>query len=107
MLVPWLAALCLVAFARRATRVTTLIPDGPQNLLEWIVERLYHLLQQILEPALIKRTFWFFVSAFLFVLTMDCLNLVPGVDSVGWGVQTPSGFEVMRPVIRGTNADLN
>ena len=35
------------------------------------------------------------------------LGLIPGVGTIGWGHQTPHGFEVDQPLFRGANADLN
>ena len=39
------------------------VPSGAQNLLEWLVESLYGLLESIIGRHLVERTFWFFAHA--------------------------------------------
>jgi F-type H+-transporting ATPase subunit a len=107
MVVMWVVALCLVVFARRATRTMRQVPDGAQNFLEWIVERLYGFLEGLLGRHLVDRTFWFFGSVFVFILTANWIGLVPGVGSIGWGHQTSAGFRISEPLLRGANADVN
>ena len=107
MLVTWVVAACLIAFAQIATRNMKRVPDGAQNLLEWLVERLYGLLESILGPHLVRRTFWFFGSAFIFILATNWAGLLPGIGSLGWGHSTPEGFRVTEPFLRGANADVN
>jgi F-type H+-transporting ATPase subunit a len=83
------------------------VPGGAQNFLEWLVESLYRFLEGLLGRSLVKRTFWFFGTVFLFILSANWVGLVPGVGSIGWGRQTPSGFRVEQPLFRGANADVN
>jgi F-type H+-transporting ATPase subunit a len=107
MVVTWIVALGIIAFAQIATRSMKRVPDGAQNLLEWLVESLYGLLESILGPRLVRRTFWFFGSAFIFILASNWAGLVPGIGSMGWGHETPEGFRVTEPILRGANADVN
>jgi F-type H+-transporting ATPase subunit a len=107
MVVTWIVALALIVFAQAATRTMKQVPDGAQNFLEWLVESLYHFLEGILGTHLVERTFWFFGSVFIFILSANWIGLVPGVGSVGWGRQTPAGFVVEQPLFRGANADVN
>jgi F-type H+-transporting ATPase subunit a len=58
-------------------------------------------------PQLVKRTFWFFATVFIFILSANWMGLVPGVDTIGWGHRTPAGFVIDQPLFRGANADLN
>jgi len=83
------------------------VPRGAQNLLEWLVEGLYNLLESIIGRHLVEKTFWFFATIFIFILAANWLSLVPGVGTIGWGHQTAHGFTVDRPLLRGANADLN
>ncbi len=62
MVVSWIVAAGLIIFARVATRDMKRVPDGAQNLLEWLVGSLYDFLQGIIGPELVKRTFWFFAT---------------------------------------------
>jgi F-type H+-transporting ATPase subunit a len=107
MIVTWVVALGLIAFARTATRSMNQVPSGAQNLLEWLVEALYGLLESIIGPHLVKKTFWFFATIFIFILAANWFGLIPGVGTIGWGHQSAHGFVVEEPLLRGANADLN
>jgi F-type H+-transporting ATPase subunit a len=107
MVVTWIVAVCLVVFAQLSTRNMKPVPGGAQNFLEWIVEGLYRFLEGIIGAHLVERTFWFFASAFFFILAANWIGLIPGVGSIGWGRQTPVGFAIEEPLLRGANADVN
>jgi F-type H+-transporting ATPase subunit a len=107
MVVTWIAAIALIAFARAATRNLSQVPSGAQNLLEWLVESVYNLLEGIIGAHLVKKTFWFFATIFLFILVANWIGLIPGVGTIGWGHRTAHGFVVEQPLFRGANADLN
>jgi F-type H+-transporting ATPase subunit a len=107
MVVTWLAAACIIVLARVATRNMAQVPGGTQNFLEWVVEALYRLLESIIGGRLVKRTFWFFATIFIFILAANWISLLPGVGTIGWGHQTDHGFTITRPLFRGANADLN
>ena len=107
MIVTWIVAIGLIAFAQIATRRMSKVPGGAQNFLEWIVESLYGLLESIIGKRLVERTFWFFATIFIFILAANWISLVPGVGTIGWGHATEHGFVVEQPLLRGANADLN
>jgi F-type H+-transporting ATPase subunit a len=71
------------------------------------VEGLYTFLEDIIGSHLVERTFWFFASVFIFILTANWLGLIPGVGTIGWGHQSAHGFRIYQPVFRGANADVN
>ena len=107
MVVTWTVGLGLILFARYATRKMQLAPAGAQNFLEWLVETLYEFLEGIIGSDLVKRTFWFFATVFIFILFTNWFGLIPGVGTIGWGKPGEHGFEVATPLLRGGNADLN
>lgn len=107
MLVSWAVALGLIAFAQRATKKMDQVPTGAQNFLEWLIEGLQKFLAGIIGPHLTERTFWFFATIFLFVLSANWIGLIPGVGTIGWGSPTDHGFVVTHPLLRGANADVN
>jgi len=107
MVVTWAVALALIVFAQLATRTMSQVPGGAQNLLEWLIEALYDLLESIIGRHLVERTFWFFATIFIFILAANWLGLVPGVGTIGWGHATSHGFVIDQPLLRGANADLN
>jgi F-type H+-transporting ATPase subunit a len=107
MVVTWITALLLIILARIATRNIKPVPQGIQNFWEWLVEGLYTFLEGIIGSHLVKRTFWFFASIFIFILATNWISLVPGVGTIGWGHYDAQGFRVTQPLFRGANADLN
>ncbi|MGH9881908.1 MAG: F0F1 ATP synthase subunit A, partial [Pyrinomonadaceae bacterium] len=107
MVVSWIVALGLIVFAQLATRNMKQVPAGAQNFLEWLVESLYVFLEGLLGPHLVKRTFWFFATVFIFVLCANWIGLIPGVGVIGWGHTTSHGFKIDEPFFRGANADVN
>ncbi len=107
MVVTWIVAVGMIILAQIATRRMKEVPEGLQNFWEWLVEGLYNFLGDIIGPDLVRKTFWFFATIFIFILFTNWFGLVPGVGTLGWGEQTPHGFEVVHPLLRGGNTDLN
>jgi F-type H+-transporting ATPase subunit a len=86
-----------------ATRRMALVPGGWQNFFEFMVESLYDVLEGILGSHLVKRTFWFFATVFILILTANWLGLFPFFGNVTY--TAPGGHAV--PVFRAVTADLN
>lgn len=109
MLVTWFVAAGIIVFAQLATRKIRPVPSGAQNFWEWLVESLYNFLEGIIGRHLVRKTFWFFATIFIFILFVNWFGLIPGVGTIGWGHHDPiTGiFHVDRPLLRGGNADLN
>ena len=109
MLVSWVVALAVIFFAQIATRNLKTVPTGAQNFWEWLVESLYNFLESIIGNELVKKTFWFFATIFIFILFTNWAGLIPGIGTVGWGHVDPATgvFRIDRPLLRGANADLN
>jgi len=109
MLITWIVALVLIISAQIATWRMKDVPTGVQNFWEWMVENLYNFLQGIVGEKLVRRTFWFFASTFIFILALNWFGLIPGVGTIGWGVPNEAGAltHITRPILRGPNADLN
>lgn len=107
MVVSWIVALALIAFAQFSTRNMNQVPRGAQNFMEWLVGGLYKFLEGIIGPHLTKRTFWFFATIFIFILSANWAGLIPGAGSIGWGHTTAHGFRIDQPFLRGANADVN
>jgi len=107
MLVTWIVAIAIILFAQYATRKMKDVPDSAQNFWEFLVEGLHDFLEEIVGADLIKKTFWFFATIFIFICFTNWCGLIPGVGTVGWGHATPEGFKLTTPLFRGGNADLN
>ena len=107
MVVSWVVAIGLIVFAQLATRNMRQVPGGAQNFMEWLVEGLYKFMVGIIGPHLAERTFWFFATIFIFILSANWFGLIPGVGTIGWGHSTNHGFKIDEPMLRGANADVN
>jgi len=109
MILMWIVSAIFIFVARAATKDIKETPSGLQNFAEWVVESLRDFLENILGRALTAQTFWFFASAFIFILTANWFGLIPGVGTIGWGVPDASGnlSHISEPLLRGANADLN
>lgn len=103
----WIVAIALIIFAQLATRNIQQVPAGAQNFWEWLVESLHNFLEGIIGHQLVMKTFWFFATVFIFILFGNWAGLIPGVGTIGYGVKTEHGFEIIKPFFRGANADLN
>jgi F-type H+-transporting ATPase subunit a len=108
MVVTWVVAALLILFANLAMRNAKQVPEGAQNFWEWLVESLYKFLENIIGHELVKKTFWFFATIFIFILFCNWFGLIPGVGTMGWGHKDAAGhFVLEQPWFRGANADLN
>jgi F-type H+-transporting ATPase subunit a len=96
-------AAVIIVIAQLATRDIKLIPGKLQNFVEFVVEQLEEFLAGILGKDLAKKTFWFFGSVFLFIISANWMGLIPGVGTLGWHTSGQGWL----PLIRGANADLN
>jgi F-type H+-transporting ATPase subunit a len=96
-------------FARKATKDVKLVPDGPQNAFEAVVETLYDTVEEIVGHHMVGKVFALLATLFLFILTANWFALLPGVGSIGFGEKT--GFltvpNIELPLFRPTTADLN
>ncbi len=108
MVVTWVVALGILVCAQLATRKIAPVPKGLQNFWEWLVESLYNFLEGMIGRDLVKKTFWFFGTIFIFILFLNWFGLLPGVGTIGWGHHDATGeFHIDRPLLRGANANLN
>jgi F-type H+-transporting ATPase subunit a len=109
MVVALVVAVALITFAQVALREPQLVPSGLQNFWEAVIEGLAGFLESILGWELLKSTFWFFATIFIFILACNLQALMPGVGTIGGG--TGSAWynleHVTVPWMRGANADVN
>ncbi len=109
MIVTWIVALLVILGARISCRSMKEVPEGGQNFWEWMVEGLYGFLEGIVGNQLVKSSFWFFATIFIFILATNWFGLLPGVGTIGWGTPNEHGMltHISQPLLRGGNADLN
>lgn len=101
----WIAVILITIFCRIAAKKITVVPAGVQNFAEFVIESLYNFFGGILGDHLVKKTFWFFGSTFLLIILTNYLGLLPGVGTLGWGMDSHGHFA--EPLMRGGNADVN
>ncbi|MBI5395315.1 MAG: F0F1 ATP synthase subunit A [Verrucomicrobia bacterium] len=107
MVVTWVVTLAIVLVVQAGTRRIKLVPSGVQNVLEFVVESLYEMLEGIIGPHFVRRTLPFLATVFVFILACNWTGLIPGFGTIGWGGPTEHGFHVNTPLLRPTNADVN
>jgi F-type H+-transporting ATPase subunit a len=109
-LVTIIVTVLIIVLARWATRKMQLVPSGPQNLFEAVVETLYNTFEGIVGRHMISKVFPLLATLFIFILTANWFGLIPGVGTIGFGepAGAPLGLkEVSEPLLRPANADLN
>lgn len=107
MLFAILVAVAIIAVVQLSLRDIKLIPKGMQNFVEWLIEFLHDFIEGIVGKHLVGKTFPLLASLFIFILVANWSALLPGVGSIGFGVNTAEGFYVTKPLLRPANADLN
>jgi F-type H+-transporting ATPase subunit a len=81
MLMAWLAILVLAVFAYFAGRNPQLVPRGAQNIFEFALEALLTLVENT-AGHYARRVFPLIATLFLFILTANYMNLLPGVGTI-------------------------
>ena len=104
MLATWLAMLTLIGVSFRATRRMKLVPGRLQNAAEWAIEALLNTAQRITGTAT-PAVFPVVATLFLFILTANWMELLPGFGSVG--IVPHEGDGELIPLLRSAVTDLN
>lgn len=108
-----IVTLVLVVIFFIATRNIKDVPKGLQNLIEFVIESLFNMIDGVTGNR--KQTYQFFplvTTIFIFVIASNWLGLVPGFGSLGFYETANEGaFEegraVFVPLLRSANSDLN
>ncbi|MBI2589666.1 F0F1 ATP synthase subunit A [Candidatus Berkelbacteria bacterium] len=102
-LATWLGIFTLVSLAFLATRRIALIPNGFQNVAEGIIEILLDLIEQVTQDRRrAEQLLPFLATFFLFILTLNWMELIPGFGSLVLYTNTGEA-----PLLRSANTDLN
>ena len=99
-------------FARKAVRNAKIVPDGPQNLFEALVENLYNAMENIVGRHMIERSFGLLATLFIYILIANWFSLIPGVGTIGWSDKPLGPFHSIHgepafPLLRPATSDLN
>jgi F-type H+-transporting ATPase subunit a len=79
----WITILVLVVFFFFATRRRALIPSGIQNVAEYLIEFLLGLVEGVSGKEKGQTFFPLVGTLFLFIITCNLLDVIPGVDTIG------------------------
>jgi len=103
-----LTTVVLVTISYFATKNLKEVPKGIQNILEFAVESLYNMIQDVTKNKDLTYKFYPIVATiFLFVMTSNWMGLLPGFSTIGLKEETASGHEVVVGFFRSANSDLN
>lgn len=84
LLTVWLTMAVLILAAFMVTRKLSLVPGRAQSIFELVVGGVYDYMSDVLESRdLARRFFPLVMTIFIFILTMNWIGLLPGVDSIG------------------------
>lgn len=111
-LVAAIVTTAIFLFTRMATRKMSLVPDGRQNFVEFVVEFLYGQVEEIVGAKVAPKVFPLLATLFIFILSANWFGLIPGVGTIGFGEKTgpltidPHAHDFV-PLLRPATADLN
>jgi F-type H+-transporting ATPase subunit a len=80
----WITILLLVVVLYFGTRKRDLIPSGFQNFVEWGVESILNLVVGVVGKEKARKFFPLVGTFFFFILFANLLDVLPGIDTVGW-----------------------
>ena len=95
MVVADLIILLFALIVRRATLVGGLVPGGFSGAIEALLEVIYNLTEST-AGKWARSIFPFFATITLFVLVVNWMELIPGVDSVGIIEQSEHGYKTQE-----------
>lgn len=108
MVTGWIFSALLVLLILWLVGKPKIIPTRGQAVFESLLEALKGVLEPIVGKAAFPAAFPILVTFFIFILFHNWSGLLPGVGTLGWGVDSPDGhFHLTRPWIRPFNADFN
>jgi F-type H+-transporting ATPase subunit a len=79
-----LADLTILVIAFFAVRKVREVPQGLQNLIEWVIETFDNMLSDIAGKQKARKWLPIFMTILLFLLVANWWELVPGFDSIGY-----------------------
>jgi len=107
----WLTMAILLVVALLVNTRLSLVPGKLQNMAELLIVSVYDYMADVLEStSLAKRFFPLVMTIFIFILLMNWVGLLPGVDSIGIYKDVESHEEVVSklvPFFHPPATDLN
>lgn len=107
MVMVWLTMAILVILAVYFKYNLTLVPKKAQVVVETVIGGAYDYVAEALENCDHARTFFpLIMTIFVFILSLNWLGLLPGVDSIGIFKEL-HGEHALVPFLHPANTDLN
>jgi F-type H+-transporting ATPase subunit a len=109
MLTAWLTMVVLIVAAFLIRRRLVLIPGKLQIVAESLIGGAYDYVADALESkTMANRFFPFIMTIFVFILAMNWIGLLPGVDAIGiYGESHGSEEQSLIPFFHPVHTDLN
>ncbi|MAG45020.1 ATP synthase F0 subunit A [bacterium] len=107
LLTSWIVVAILCLFAWRINKKLEKIPGKMQSVLEEVFEWVINMIKSLVHSRKkAKMLFPILITFFIFIMISNWFGLMPGIGPIGvW--QEHNGEQVLVPLFRGTNADLN
>ena len=80
----WITIVLLVIVVYFGTRKRNLIPAGFQNFVEWGFEGILNLVVGVVGKEKARKFFPLVGTFFFFALFANLLDIMPGIDTIGW-----------------------
>lgn len=107
LLTTWFVMALLIGFALLVRSRIALVPGGVQVMVESLIGGAYDYVKEVLESETHARRFFpIIITIFIFVLTLNWIGLLPGVDAIGIYKES-HGEETLIPFLHPANTDLN
>jgi F-type H+-transporting ATPase subunit a len=84
LLCTWIVIAILIVLVFLARRRQEQVPHGFQNFAEWGVENLLNLVEGVSGKEKGRKFFPLVASLFIFILFGNLLDVLPGIDTIGW-----------------------
>jgi F-type H+-transporting ATPase subunit a len=107
MVTSWIISIAIVIIVKLLVGRTSLIPSKGQLIVESAITSLRTMLEPIVGKKVFYPSFWLLSGLFIFILIHNWSGLLPGVGTIGQGIQEGNHFKITKPLIRPGNADLN
>lgn len=107
MVTSWVVSIAIVILVKLLVGRTSLIPSKGQLIVESAITSLRTMIEPIVGKKVFFPSFWLLSGLFIFILIHNWSALLPGVGTIGQGVQDGNHFKITKPLIRPGNADLN
>ena len=107
MVTSWIISIVIIILVKLLVGKISLIPSKGQLIVESAVTSLRTILEPIVGKKVFFPSFWLLSGLININLIHNWSGLLPGVGTIGQGIQDGNHFRITKPLIRPGNADLN